>query len=145
MKPDVVWLNIAVNDVIPMRFRKGSDYLSCDVQGFRFRHRTPTNSLHERFALNKLHNNVRATVVVLANIVNLGNIWMAQSSLTLRLTHKAVDGLRFIYQMSVHELDGDSTPQALVTRTIDDTHAAMANFFTQFVAHAGYGRRTSMT
>ncbi len=99
-------------------------------------HRSPSDAMLQRHAVQKLHGDERFAVLF-PNVINRADVWVVQCGRGLSLALKAGECLRFTGNLLRQELESDETMQPRVLSLIDNTHPTAAQFLDDAIVRDG--------
>ena len=128
LQEDVVWLEVAVDDVLCMRcFERGGDLL-CDHQDLLERERVLLEPIRERHPLQKLHRQIEDVVLGLAEVEDGHAVGVVDGGRDLCFAEEAVDELVARDETWPQGLDGDLAVDAALGAFVDGAHASFTDF-----------------
>jgi len=121
----VLGLEVPVDD--PLLVRRGEPPRDLDrvVERFAHRERSGGETAAQRFAFEKLRDDVRGAVVR-SDVVDRGDVGMVQDSRGPSFVLEAAESIRIARKRRGQHLDGDFAPQPRILRAIDLPHPARA-------------------
>src|SRR6185437_14082344 len=100
------------------------------------RKRLPVDVTAQRFAIQELHGDERAAVL-LADVINSANGRVIQSGCSSRLASKPLERQRLLREGFGEEFQGHRTVEAVVVSLVYDTHPAGAKLFQDAIVRNG--------
>src|ERR1022692_1356212 len=99
-------------------------------------HRSPSDAMLQRHAIQKLHGD-EGLVIVLADVVNGADVGVVESGGGASFTSETFQGLRVLRNVIGQELERNETTQFGVLGLVDYAHTAAAEFFDDAIARNG--------
>ena len=125
-----------MDDAFSVRGVQGVGNLDGNIEDCLDFHRSASNAMLQRHAIQILHNDVRFAVFFI-DIVDGADVWMVQGRSRLRLPLKTFQGLTISSKVFGQKFQRYKPVQLGVFRFVNHTHAATTEFFDDAVVREG--------
>jgi len=140
---DIGGLDVSMDDALGVRCVKRVANLNAKRQNQLGFHRSPSDAVLQRQAIQKLHSDERFAVLVV-NFVDRANIRVVQCRGSFGLALKAAEGLRVFGYVVRQEFEGDKTPELHILGLVDHTHAPAAQLLDYAIVRDGLADHSRM-